>query len=191
MAMSMGIHRDPKMFPSLSPLQAEMRKRLWAATVELTVQFHLDSAIPFLLSTRDFDSPAPSNLNDEDIDRDTQNQPPLRDGMTNSSLQIQLFECLPLRLEVLRLLNSLEGELAYDEVLTLGSRLRTACRKIAALFHNASGAAAAGLTSFHQRFVDIIFHKYILQLYRPFMFKARENPSFYLARKVCLSLIHI
>jgi hypothetical protein len=36
-AFSMGLHRDPKYFPSMTVLQAEIRRRLWATIVELNV----------------------------------------------------------------------------------------------------------------------------------------------------------
>lgn len=189
MAMTMGLHRDPGMFPSLTPMQADMRKRLWAATVELTVLTLVDSAVPVLLSAEDFDTPAPLNIDDEDLDQDTKEMPTAKPGLTHASLQIQLFESLSLRLEAARRLNGLKEDHSYEDAWKLGTRLRNSCRKMAAFFRDKALAGhhrSRDLTGFHQKFVDISFHRYILLLHQPFMIKSRDHPEFHLSRKMCV-----
>ena len=48
-AMSMGLHRDPNVFPNVTPFFAEMRRRLWLTVLELDVQASLDSGTPPLM----------------------------------------------------------------------------------------------------------------------------------------------
>ena len=188
MAMSMGLHRDPGMFASLTPMQHDMRKRLWAATVELMMQTLVDSSVPVLLSASDFDTPAPLNIDDEDLDRSTKEMPIAKTGLTHASLQTQLLKSLPLRLEAARRLNGLK-EQSYEGACKLGTQLRNACREMAAFFRDEAPAGkyrSWALTSFHQQFVDIAFHRCILLLHQPFMIKSLGNPGFHLSRKMCV-----
>ncbi len=55
-ACSMGLHRDPKYFPNMTVLQAEIRRRLWATIMELNVQFSLESGMRSLICFDDFDT---------------------------------------------------------------------------------------------------------------------------------------
>ncbi|KPM39217.1 hypothetical protein AK830_g7340 [Neonectria ditissima] len=189
MAMSMGLHRNPDLFASLSGFQTEMRKRLWAAVVELVIQSHLDSGIPVLLSGHDFDSVAPLNIDDKDVNPDTKSLPTPRDGFTDSSLQIQLVESQSLRLEISKLINDSQSTHSYEKTLQLGSEMRAACRQMATFFSQSptthSGTTST-VTEFHRRFFDIAFHRYILLLHRPFMIDSLDDPKFCLARKLCV-----
>jgi hypothetical protein len=91
-AFSMGLHRDPKYFPNMSVLQAEMRRRLWATIIELNVQFSVESGMKPLICFDDFDTEAPANINDEDIDENTSISPVSKPSnvFTQTSIQIML-----------------------------------------------------------------------------------------------------
>ncbi|KAL1981213.1 hypothetical protein VTN96DRAFT_2965 [Rasamsonia emersonii] len=191
MAMAMGLHRDPELFPALSVFQSEMRRRLWATVVELAVQSSLDSAMPLLLSPHDFDTKAPSNIDDKDIDADTKTPPAPKPSheFTESSIQILLLKSLPLRLEVARRVNDFRQGQSYETAVKLGTELRTACREIAAFFHanmSRQPGRDLGPTDFHRKFLDMYVRRYVLFLHRPFMLDARKDPRFYLSRKVCV-----
>lgn len=58
-AFAMGLHRDPKYFPNMSVLQAEIRRRLWATIMESNIQFSVDSGSKPLICVNDFDAEAP------------------------------------------------------------------------------------------------------------------------------------
>lgn len=194
MAMAMGLHRSPDHFPALSGYQSEMRARLWATVLELTLLSSLDASMPLPFSLEDFDCTAPSNANDEQFDPEAETlpTPQSNEHFTDSSIQILLLKCLQSRVEAVQLLNNQHGrELSYETALRLGNELRSACRDIAALFHTSQnqpkqGGRTPGMTDFHLRFLDMYLRRYILFLHRPFMMKARTDPRFYLSRKVCL-----
>ncbi|CAI4213219.1 unnamed protein product [Parascedosporium putredinis] len=127
---SMGLHRDPDRLPSMSLLTAEMRRRLWATILEMTVQASLDAAMPPRISFDDFDTRAPRNCNDEDLSESStagQEQHP-RQEFTETSIQLILYDSLPTRLRILRLLNDLHSELSYPDVLRLSSEITDICR---------------------------------------------------------------
>ncbi|KGO37823.1 Transcription factor, fungi [Penicillium expansum] len=194
MAMAMGLHRTPGLFPALSVYQSEMRCRLWATVLELTLLSSLDAAMPLPFSPQDIDCTAPSNLDDEQFNPETETLPTPQSNqyLTDSSIQVLLLKSLPMRVEAVQLVNNQHRqELSYETALRLGNELRSACHDIAALFHPSQNQSrhadrTPGMTKFHLRFLDTYLRRYILFLHRPFMIQAREDPRFYLSRKVCL-----
>ncbi|KAL2812340.1 fungal-specific transcription factor domain-containing protein [Aspergillus cavernicola] len=190
MAVSMGLHRDPTNFPSLSLFQSEMRRRLWGTVLELALQDSLDSATPLLVPAS-IDTTAPSNVDDQDLSQDTTSIPlsELSNKLTDTSVQVLLHESVGLRIQVLEVIHE-RHEQSYQRVLVLGDKLRAVCRKIAAFFRSAKapreGGSSFELTEFHAKFIDVQLQRYTLALYTPFMVQARNNPQFYYARKACL-----
>ncbi|KAK1762723.1 hypothetical protein QBC33DRAFT_256498 [Phialemonium atrogriseum] len=192
MAMAMGLHRNPNMFlPTLSPFQVQMRVRLWTTVLELALQSCLNSGLPLGISIHDYDTVAPSNFDDQDLDPSGSAEPAPDDQVTDSSVQILLAKSLPLRLKVAQLLNDFRGEPSYETALKLGTDLRAACRDVAIFFHSAipqplSDASVLSRTDFHRRFLGVYLRKYILLLHRPFMLQARKDPRYYMSRKICV-----
>jgi hypothetical protein len=130
-AFNMGFHRDPKYFPKMTILQAELRRRLWATILEFNAQFSLDSGMNPLISLDDFDTEPPANINDEDVDESTKVQPVSKPSsvFTQTSVQIILLKSLPTRLAIVRLINNIKYEPSYDETLALGEDLTRACKE--------------------------------------------------------------
>jgi hypothetical protein len=192
-AVTMGLHRDPKLFSGLSLFQKEFRARLWTAVLELAVQSCLDLGLPLHLSEEDFDAPTPSNFNDSDFESNSPQAPKPIDTFTDSYLQILLSKSLPLRVGIIRLLNDIRQEKSHEKALAMGTQLRAACRDVAAFFHSVNQGQvdfAHGSTlqanEFHRKLIDIHLRRFILFLHRDFMLQAKTNPQFYLSRKVCL-----
>ncbi|KAL3470327.1 hypothetical protein BJX99DRAFT_264319 [Aspergillus californicus] len=188
-AMAMGLHRDPTKFPALSFLQSEIRRRLWATVLELALQDSLDSATP-LLVPGNFDTSAPSNVNDRSLDQDTATIPVTEpaDRFTDTSIQLLLYESVRLRIHALEVMHEHKNQ-SYQRALELGSQLTATCRKATAFFLSAKVArTGTGLepTEFHAKFLDIQLQRYILAVYTPFMVQARNDPQYYYARKACL-----
>ncbi|QQK40079.1 C6 transcription factor, putative [Penicillium digitatum] len=194
MAMAIGLHRTPDLFPALSVYQSEMRDRLWATVLELTLMSSLDAAMPLPFALQDIDRTAPSNLDDEQFDAETETLPTPQSSQhfSDSAVQILLLKSLPVRVEAVRLVNNQHRqELSYETALRLGNELRSACRDVAALFQTRQNQPRNAdrtltMTNFHLRFLDTYLRRYILFLHRPFMIQARKDPRFYLSRKVCL-----
>ena len=67
MATHMGLHRDPTNYPKMSSFHVELRRRLWAVTLEMALQSSLDSGMPPLISQDDYDTLAPKNIDDSEI----------------------------------------------------------------------------------------------------------------------------
>ncbi|KAH6996741.1 hypothetical protein EDB80DRAFT_585129 [Ilyonectria destructans] len=193
MAITMGLHRNPKLFPSLTSFQREFRARLWTTVLELSVQSCLDLALPLNFSADGYDACLPSNCNDADLESNSQIVSAPMSTFTDSSLQILLAKSLPSRIEIVRLLNDFRKEQSYERALTLGAEIRVACREVAAFFHSyrdvdngLSSGPKLRPTEFHRKFMDIHIRRFTMFLHRDFMLQARTDPRFYLSRKSCV-----
>jgi hypothetical protein len=183
-AMQIGLHRDPKHFPGMSILQAEVRRRLWATILEMAVQSSLDSAMPPRISFDEFDTEPPSNCNDDELDESiTAIQSHPRAVYTATSLQLLLLDSLPIRLKILRLLNGLHSELSYLEVLALSSELTEADR---ASTNSIINHEESGVTPFHRNMLHYFVRRFMLPLHCPFASSARTNPLFYYSIKASM-----
>lgn len=183
-AMQIGLHRDPKHLPPMSILEAELRRRLWTTILEMVVQMSLDSAMPPRISFDEFDTEAPSNINDDDIDASTTElQPHPKGTFTATSMQLLLLDSLPTRLRIVKLINGLHSELSYVDVLALSSEITDACRAWSRFLKKNEGA---GVTAFHRNLLDFLVRRFLVPLHCTFASKARENPLFYYSLKVSL-----
>lgn len=183
-AMQIGLHRDPKHLPKLSLLQAEIRRRLWATILDMVIQSSLDSAMPPRISLDEFDTEAPANINDHEVDDSTKVllvHP--RSTFTSTSIQLILFDSLHIRLRVLQLLNGVNSELYYPDVLTLSAELTEACRACSKFLDD---NRTSGVTAFHRNLLECLLRRFLLPLHSPFASKARTNHLFYYSRKVVL-----
>jgi hypothetical protein len=187
-AMYLGLHRDPSYFGKINIFHAEMRRRLWATVLELTCQSSLDMGMPPMISDQDYDVKAPSNINDDDLHEQDEELPLTvgsSDLYTDCSVQIAFIESLPLRLQILRQLNSLRFDLPYSECLRLGKELTELCHTKTQFLKNALGTSA-NITPFQVKLVDSLVRRFVLGLHRPFFAKANEHPQYYFSRKTCL-----
>ncbi|KAI0828428.1 hypothetical protein F5Y06DRAFT_290971 [Hypoxylon sp. FL0890] len=183
-AMQIGLHRDPKHMPAMSTLKAEVRRRLWATILEIVVQASLDSAMPPRISFDEFDTEAPSNVNDDEIDESTTTlQPHPKHTYTSTSMQLILLDLLPTRLRILNLLNGLHSELSYLDALTLNSEITDQYRTCSGFMRENE---QAGVTAFHRNLLDYLVRRFLIPLHCPFAGEARSNPLFYYSLKVSL-----
>ncbi|KAK4151650.1 fusarisetin A cluster transcription factor [Chaetomidium leptoderma] len=75
LAMRMGYHRDPGHFPGISPLQSEMRRRLWATVLQGDILVSSQMGMPRMISDWKCDTTEPRNLSDADLDENTTELP--------------------------------------------------------------------------------------------------------------------
>ncbi|KAL3417473.1 hypothetical protein PVAG01_11473 [Phlyctema vagabunda] len=183
-AMQVGLHRDPIYLPGMNRLQAELRRRLWATILEITVQSSLDSAMPPRISLSEFDTKPPSNFNDDELEDSTLvDQPWSKNCYTATSIQIMLLDSLPIRLRILQLLNSLHTEVSYLEVLSLSADIMKK--------RGAGGAFLkekkdSGVTQFHRNLHDFLVYRFLMPLHCQFAIKARTNLLFQYSIKASL-----
>jgi hypothetical protein len=186
-AFSMGLHRDPKHFPKLSLFTAEIRRRLWATVIEMTVQTSIDAGMPPMLTSCDFDTEPPLNIDDEDISESTTIIPsPKPDHVfTRTSIQITLLKSLRTRLKIEHFINNFQSEPSYDAVLSFGQDITNACNNASRLIQSYS-ASLPQLTEFQSNLLDVFVRRFLLEVHRPFFVRSQTDPRYYFSRKVCL-----
>ncbi|KAK6076539.1 hypothetical protein SCUP515_05368 [Seiridium cupressi] len=187
-AIQLGLHRDPKHFPSMSIL-------LWATILELNIQTSLDSGTPPGISCGDFDTGPPSNVNDEDLDVSTmastlEQQP---DSVTTqTSLQRFLLRNLPDRLKMLYCMNGISKPLKDEEILSLSTSIGKACWDRVPYcqpIQRESEVAEderheADVAAFRQTMAQLLLRRFLLVLHRPLAGRINENALYYHSRKV-------
>lgn len=187
--MHLGLHRDPSHIGKMSVFHAEMRRRLWATILEMTVQSSLDMGMPPMISPEDYDTLPPSNVNDEELTEAgmVPLQPKPLKEFTQCSMQIAFYETLPLRLKICRLINSLRFTLSYDEALRLGADMLASCREKLTFLQSFLGSSTAHAPNIFQvKLFDTLTRRFFLYLHRPFYVRSAHDPKFYYSRKVCL-----
>ncbi|KAI0199281.1 hypothetical protein F4808DRAFT_218935 [Astrocystis sublimbata] len=183
-AMQIGLHRDPKHLPTMSLLEAEIRRRLWYTILELIVQSSLDSAMPPRISFDDFDTESPANCDDGEIDESTTSLSEHSSGrFTATSIQLLLIKYLPCRLRTIQLLNGLHSELAYPDVLALSAEIMSACQACSKFV---AANRQAGITAFQRNMCDFLVRRFLFPLHCPFAIEARSNHLFHYSRTVSL-----
>ncbi|CAG8956276.1 hypothetical protein HYFRA_00003656 [Hymenoscyphus fraxineus] len=78
LAMQMGYHRDPQHFPDISPLQGEMRRRIWATVLMSDILISSQMGMPRITKEWQCDTDEPRNLNETDLSETTTSLPQAR-----------------------------------------------------------------------------------------------------------------
>ncbi|RAO73894.1 uncharacterized protein BHQ10_009906 [Talaromyces amestolkiae] len=178
----MGLHLDPSHYDDMSVLDTELRRRLWATIMELNVQASLDAGMPPIVSIQDFDTEPPSNIDDTDMDDSTQKiSPKLHTVVTDTSLQIFLFDCLRPRLNILRMMNGLNPDMSRDKIVALTSEINNHCNNCREFVKK---DPQTGSDVFRHNLSDLLIRRFLLSLHRPWACRAHAGPLSYFSRKI-------
>ncbi|KAL1627527.1 hypothetical protein SLS56_006351 [Neofusicoccum ribis] len=172
----LGLNRDPSHIKESAPAEAEVRRRVWATTVELLVQASIDSGQTPLISTDDFDCERPSDLDDFRTD----------DGgdqavKTRKSAQNILVDSLPVRLQIAKFLNHFRSDLSYSTALSLSAQLTRLIRT-----HSSSLTESSESEKFQRKMVEFLTQRFLIPLHHMFAGQAKTSPAFYFSRRMCL-----
>ncbi|KAF2635706.1 hypothetical protein P280DRAFT_436629 [Massarina eburnea CBS 473.64] len=190
-AMHLGLHRDPTHFGKMSHFHAEMRRRLWATVMEMTVQSSLDMGMPLMISPNDYDTRPPGNLNDDAIADGSSSTPLPRPAneFTQCSIQIAFYESLPLRVKATSSINSIQSTTSYEETLRLGSEILQNCRRQTAMLRSSmSVLSTIQPNAFQIKLFDTLIRRFALCLHRPYFNRSKQQPKYYYSRKLCLDI---
>ncbi|KAH8199721.1 hypothetical protein TruAng_006129 [Truncatella angustata] len=185
-AMSIGLHRDPANLPGMPKAQTEIRRRLWATILELELDASLDAGGAPLISLRDYDCAIPTNLDDVQLDFDSDADLVTQDPThrTDTSLQIAIARTFPVRLAIASSSNGIQGRMSYQEVVKLSDDFQTARRAFNA--HVACLSPKVG--HFQRLYCDMIMTRYIFALHIPYITVASSNPACLQSRDLCLDV---
>ncbi|GFG27810.1 uncharacterized transcriptional regulatory protein C1F7.11c [Aspergillus udagawae] len=187
LAMRLGLHRDPSHFSNLTPFEGEMRRRIWSSIeqIDSLSSFHL--GLPAAVRTEDFDTAAPRNLLDTDIDEDMIELPSSRPFSASVPIGFSLAKSKLTRVmrRVVEFLNSVQRQ-PYERVLQLDSDLIEAYGSIPPHLQlnnwdNAPNEPAHVMVQKVQ--LDTLYHQAVTALHRKYLQEARKNPAFALSQQ--------
>ncbi|KAI0892542.1 putative fungal-specific transcription factor [Annulohypoxylon nitens] len=193
LAMRMGYHRDPSHFPGISPLQAEMRRRLWATVLLGDTLISSQMGMPCMINSAQYDTAEPRNLNDDDLDESMTELPPPRPE-TEYTTTLGIIA----RRRVLVALNHVSGVAAsikaasYAEVMQVDTILRQAIASIPPPLKMKPIAVSVTDTPhiiMARLFLGHLHLKGEIMLHRRFLYvesTSKEEDTFAYSRKACL-----
>ncbi|KAL4922346.1 fungal-specific transcription factor domain-containing protein [Aspergillus aurantiobrunneus] len=194
LARRMGYHRDPSHFPSISPFQGEMRRRLWATVLMSDILISNQMGMPRTISDWQYDTKEPRNLNDHNFDKDTTELPLSRpETELTTALGIIAQTRMLKALGVVADLTSAVKPCHYTEALRVDGILHEAAETITPLLK--MKPMAASLTDTPQVIVARLFIQHMLykgqiMLHRRFICMqapSRDKDIYAYSRTTCLN----
>ena len=190
LALRMGYHRDPSHYPRISPFQGEMRRRTWAVVSQLDAYGASQVGLPRMITESHCDTAQPSNLMDEEFDEASTSLPPSRPESFQS--QIQYFVSKHRLVSVYGMISDLTtstGLPAYNEVISLGSKLDEAKEKIPQWLKmremSRSIMDSPELIT-HRIYADLQYHKARCVLHRRHLVLAWIDRRYKYSRTLCV-----
>ena len=182
-AFYMGLHRDPSRLPTMSRLDAEIRRRLWNTILELELKTSGDSGGFPTVSPETSDTKAPADIDDIDLmNDDKQNHNEAGERFTDMSIALALRESFRDRLAIYQMLNATPFRGTYDDTIQLHRRfmksLKTLMKRLKA--YPPSGRQP---TAFQCRLVEIIARRSLISLHLPYLGAGIKEPAFSFSRK--------
>lgn len=172
--MRMGYHRDPKHFKGISPLAAEMRRRIWATVIQLDLGVSTQMGLPRLIKQWQADTEEPRNLLDSDFDENTRELPPSR---PETELTVMLCWIVKTRIvSTLGLITDFTADTrpySYSEVMKMDARLHNAhasipsCLKWRSMAHCVTDSPDIMV---QKMYMDVLFNKAKIVLHRKYFF---------------------
>lgn len=174
-AMVMGLHVDPSNISGFTPFQAEMRRRLWATTLEIDLQACVATTFPLVLPEISA-SQLPSNLNDTEFDEDSTTLPASQSASTytDNIYQVVLATSLPLRLKAVSIVQHSTPDL--QEALKLGRKIADLIDRVpAAVSLERNDTISDSGSLLHRVLLDLYLRRPLLCLYKPLLL--RQQPA--------------
>ncbi|PWY94772.1 hypothetical protein BO94DRAFT_572318 [Aspergillus sclerotioniger CBS 115572] len=180
----MSLHREPR--PSRSSFgsnnEVELRRRLWATMMELSLQLCLDEGLPPPLAPETYDSELPSSLDDELVDIGFGTT-----GFTSSTVLVLLARTQRLRLRILHTIHTPMGIRTYEQSEQLATELIAACDANLKALRDISqpqSQSQSQPTDFQIKMLDIFTRPFVLALYNPYANETTDKPASYYSRQM-------
>ncbi|KAH8693920.1 putative C6 transcription factor [Talaromyces proteolyticus] len=179
LAMLAGYHRDPDHISKITLFNKEMRRRIWTTIVELDCQISMDRGMPPSLQASDFDTAPPLNINDDEINENTIEEPrsrPLQE-FTDCVFPCVLAQSLPLRLKICSLMNSPVVSCSYEDIRRLEWEL--GCFQAGLpLWPTPTDQQTNHKVTLARAFLETKLGQWLLAIHTPFAIEANEDPLF-------------
>jgi hypothetical protein len=188
-AMQMGLHRDPTIVDADMPArEVELRRRLWATMLELSLQLSLDNGLPAPISPESYDCAPPSEFTDDeatDADADPVSCASLTSflldyGLPRTNPLVILARTQRLRLQILHVVHSPGAAKAFEDKHRLSAELRAVYSAEIQRFLSLQKSASV----FQLKLLDAFTLPFVLAPHAKFAASSTTNPAYYFSRKV-------
>ncbi|KAF3807744.1 Fusarisetin A cluster transcription factor fsa6 [Colletotrichum gloeosporioides] len=194
LAKRMGYHRDPKHFPGITPLEGEMRRRVWATVLLGDSLISGQMGMPRMITSDQFDTEEPRNLNDSDLEEAiTELPPPRPETEHTTALGIIARRRILIALGAVSDLTSSLKPSGYTEYMRVDKILNDAKGSIPPPLQPKSMASSvtdSPQTIMARLFLSHIYCKGQIMLHRRFLFTESLSPSndlFAYSREACVN----
>ncbi|KAI8245895.1 Trichosetin biosynthesis cluster transcription factor TF23 [Colletotrichum sp. SAR 10_96] len=194
LAKRMGYHRDPKHFPGITPLEGEMRRRVWATVLLGDSLISGQMGMPRMITSDEFDTEEPRNLNDSDIEGDIFELPPPRPETEHTTaLGIIARRRILIALGAVSDLTSSLKLSGYAEYMRVDKILNDAKASVPPPLQPKSMASSvtdSPQTIMARLFLSHIYYKGQIMLHRRFLFAestSHDLDTFTYSRKACIN----
>ncbi|KAL7905219.1 hypothetical protein GGI35DRAFT_488523 [Trichoderma velutinum] len=188
-AIQMGLHRDPTTVdPDMPASEVEIRRRLWATMLELSLQLCLDHGLPAPISPESYDCAPPSDCIEEDTsttDADSASTSSFTSyfldySVTRTNPLVILARTQRLRLQILHVVHSPGAAKGFEDTHQLAAELKalysTELQRLLSLQKKP--------TDFQIKLLDTFTLPFVLAPHAKFAAYSTTNPAYYFSRKV-------
>ncbi|EFQ96790.1 fungal specific transcription factor domain-containing protein [Nannizzia gypsea CBS 118893] len=193
LAMRMGYHRDPSHFPGISPLQGEMRRRVWATVLMSDILVSSQMGMARMIADWKCDTAEPRNLNDNDIDENTTELPPARPETEHTTaLGIIARRRMLMALGTISDVTDAVKPSRYPEIMRADGILHDAAASIPPplkMKPMASSVTDSAQVIMARLFIGHMFYKGQIMLHRRFLYMESppgEEDKFAYSRNACI-----
>jgi hypothetical protein len=189
-AMRLGYHRDASHYPSISPFDGEMRRRLWYVIRLLDFVTSAQVGLPRMIRDEETDTAEPRNLLDSDFDEGVTKLPHPRPSTDATPVAYAIFMVrLRRRLGlILDQMNSITPP-SYEEVIQLDSKLlETHATLPSYLIMRSLGLSITDATDLilKRYALEVCFQKSRCVLHRKYLIPGKSDAQFRYSRTACV-----
>jgi hypothetical protein len=137
-----------------------------------------------LISLDDFDTEAPGNFEDDQLEVEDSTPHP-ESKFTSVSIAIAFRKMFPIRLAIAKSLNDVRCQGSYEETLRLDAKLRSCYKEMCrTLREYISRSAQNSLSRFELLVLDFIMRRYLLSIHIPFFAPSLRETAYAFSRNV-------
>ena len=178
MGQSMGLHRDGTSFPGLTPLEIEMRRRLFWALCILDLRAAEDQGTDLTIVDRTFDTELPLNINDNDLTPETTEMPQPRQGSTDMTFSLIRYQICGLARRLHTMSSANAGSCPRDAAISFEERenmVREVYASVEGNFFRGPDASSDPILWTAANIARVIVAKMTLVIYQPMLFPGPDG----------------
>ncbi|KAJ5087190.1 hypothetical protein N7456_010806 [Penicillium angulare] len=186
LAIMMGYHRDPQLYPQLSTFEGEMRRRLWLILSMIDYFVAWQSGLPTVIPKGIADTAPPRILFDEDFDANTENLPPSTlDHETSTNISYVIAQ-ERLIMTANTITQSSEAYPSPQRTISFEQQLEAAWSQVPAYLKQGSLHAIDADTMIRILTLEMTYQRARCILHRPYLVNSRGDPAYKLFRVECV-----